>query len=199
MKVSVIIPTRNRFRLLVTRSFPSVISQTFQDFEMIVINDASEDHYAVPLTRSPRVRYIKNKQRMGLAYNRNLGAELAHGEGLVFLDDDNELRPDFLLKTVEFLARHPQCMAVGVGKVIVYPEGEVYQGPPAVKGFFPMNDCFLIRREAFLQVRCDEEMLANEDADFGLRFQKEFQVGWVNEPHAIVKGSAANNRTSYTN
>lgn len=195
MKATIIIPTRNRLRLLLERSLPSALDQTFRDFEVIIIDDCSEESPLIP--PDPRVVLVKNSQRRGLAYARNLGAKMARGKYVVSLDDDNEFHADFLGKTVEFLDAHPEFAAVGVGKVVCYPEGRVYQQPP-VGAFFAINDGFVMRREAFLTVQCDEELMANDDADLGLRFLKRFKVGSLDEPLMTVYASAVVNKTSNT-
>lgn len=194
MKVSVVIPTYNRFRLLMERSLPSVCNQSFRDCEIIVIDDCSQISYYL---ESP-VRFHRNSSRMGLAYNRNYGMKMATGEYIVSLDDDNEFHADFLEKTVQFLDIHPEYAAVGVGKNVIYPEGTVYQPPPRSDFYCSINDGFLIRREAFLDIQCDEELMANEDADFGLRFLKKYKLGQINKPLMTVYGSAIINKSSYS-
>lgn len=194
-KASIIIPTRNRPDLLLQRSLPSALDQTFDDYEILIIDDASEKKYIVP--KYQHVYYHKNKKRMGLAYNRNLGADLATGEYIVSLDDDNELHPDFLSRTVAYLEKHLDVAAVGVGKQIIYPEGAVYQAPPT-RAPCSINDGWLMRKRAFKTIRCDEGLYANEDMDLGLRFTKQFKVGAINELLMVAYGSAIINRSSYS-
>ena len=190
MIASIIINTRNRPKLLLKRSLPSVLNQTFKDYEIIVVDDASEKDYG-----SLPVRYIKNKERIGLYVSRNVGVDHAKGEYIVFLDDDNEIHPDYLEKTIKALS--PGISAVGVGKIIKYPEGEVYQKP--LKGkYFSINDGFLIKKEAFQEIRGDGRLQANEDADFGLRFLQKFKVGWLDAPLMKVYASPIFNKTSYS-
>lgn len=177
MKVTVIIPTCGDRPEFLKRAIFSVEQQTFKDLECLVIEDI---------------------ERRGLAYVRNFGAESAQGDYVVTLDDDNEFSPVYLEKTVAFLDEHPEFAAVGVGRVVKYPEGRVYQPPPSGE-YFPINDGYLIRRDCFLAVRCDEELLANEDADFGLRFLKRFKVGRIEEFLMRVQGSPIINTTSHTN
>ena len=188
-KVTVIIPTRNREKLLMDRAVSSVEKQTFQGFEQIVIDDDSD----LP----PAIECVINIGRKGLSFNRNLGAILAKTEYIVHLDDDNMLEPNHLEETVKFLDDHPEYDAVGVGKTVVYPEGKMYQPPPE-GDYFAMNDGFLIRRKAFLDIQCDEDLNANEDADFGLHFLKKYKVGRIDKPLMTVWGSAIINRSSFS-
>jgi glycosyltransferase involved in cell wall biosynthesis len=89
--VSVIIPTRNRSEL-VRRSILSVIAQTYCDFELIIVDDASEDntYSAVHEIADPRIKYLKNSRRRGAAVSRNLGIKSARGQYIAFLDSDDE-------------------------------------------------------------------------------------------------------------
>ena len=85
-----------------------------------------------------------------------------------------------------------------MGKNVIYPEGKVYQSPPKSDFYCSINDGFLIKRKAFLDIKCDEELMANEDADFGLRFLKKYKLGQIDEPLMTVYGSNIINTTSYS-
>lgn len=191
VKVSIIISTRNRLQLLLRRSLPSVFDQTFQDFDIIIIDDASEEKYCDAWDE--RIKYFKNKQRKGLAWNKNFGISKAKGEYIVFLDDDNEFHPDFLEETVNNIAAIDQ--AICVRKTIIYPEGKVSHFPK-----FPcsINDGFLIRKEVFEKIKFDSELQANEDADFGLEFFKYFSMTKLDKTLMTVYGSPIFNTTSYS-
>lgn len=191
MKVSVIISTRNRPTMFFHRAWRSVHLQSFTDYEIIVIDDASDVEYAIPTG----VRYYKNEKRMGLAYNRNLGVKLARGEYIVSLDDDNKFHEDFLEKTAAYLDAHPEVSAVGVGKNVIYPEGKTYQ---LSKLPCSINDGFLIRKSVFDKIKFDEDLHANDDAAFGLEFFKHFNMGLIDEPLMTVYGSPIFNTTSYS-
>ena len=208
MKVSIIISTRNRPELLIRRSLLSACIQDIQHpYQVIIIDDASEDNiekivsdfYKLRIkdyTNIPRTRYYRNTKRMGLAYNKNLGIQMAKGEYIVFLDDDNDIHMDFLRKTTEYLDIHPEVSSVGVCKNIIYPEEKVCEIP---KLPCSINDGFLIRKEVFEKIKFDEELHANEDADFGIRFFKEgFEMAIIHEPLMTVYGSPIINTTSYS-
>lgn len=93
---SVVIPTLNRAALLPV-AMRSVLAQTLDDFELIVVDDGSTDTTStvVAAFTDPRVRYHA-QARSGVSAARNAGAAAARGEFLVFLDDDDELLPDAL-------------------------------------------------------------------------------------------------------
>src|ERR1700730_18180990 len=91
---SVVIPTHNRARLL-ERALHSVSSQTFTDFEAIVVDDGSTDATQQTLAsrRSFPFRFVTHERAKGVAAARNRGVAEAAGEFVVFLDDDDELHP----------------------------------------------------------------------------------------------------------
>lgn len=92
--VSVIIPTYNRVHL-VGRAIKSVLNQTYQDFEIIVVDDASTDNTegVVKALGDSRIRYIQHEQNRGGSAARNTGIKAAHGEYIAFLDSDDRFEP----------------------------------------------------------------------------------------------------------
>lgn len=84
-KISVIIPTHDREHLL-RRAVASVMSQTEQNFEILIINDSAD--IAKDIYANEKVRYIKNP-RGGIRTQRNLGLNQARGEYIAYLDDDD--------------------------------------------------------------------------------------------------------------
>jgi glycosyltransferase involved in cell wall biosynthesis len=100
----VIIPTYGRPAFL-AEAIESVLAQTFKDFEVMVVDDASPDPVAVP--KDPRVLLIRATENGGPARARNLGVEHSTGEVLTFLDDDDTWLPDRLAYAEEALRRAP--------------------------------------------------------------------------------------------
>ena len=90
--VSVIIPTFNRAHLI-GRAIKSVLNQTYQDFEIIVIDDGSTDNTG-EIIRSftdKRIKYIKKyKKNKGISVARNIGIKVARGKYIALLDSDDE-------------------------------------------------------------------------------------------------------------
>jgi glycosyltransferase involved in cell wall biosynthesis len=112
-RVSVVIPTY-RHQDTIISTLESVFSQTFQDFEVIVVNDGSPDqtaHLLAPLTASGRIRYLEQSNQ-GQAAARNRGLAEATGEFIAFLDDDDLWPPDKLEWQVAYLERDPSIAAV---------------------------------------------------------------------------------------
>jgi glycosyltransferase involved in cell wall biosynthesis len=99
--VSVILTTFNR-SALVRRAIDSVLGQTLEDFELIVVDDCSTDSTGevVSAIDDPRISLIRNERNLGLAEARNAGIRIARGAFVCFLDDDDELLPDKLSEQV---------------------------------------------------------------------------------------------------
>jgi glycosyltransferase involved in cell wall biosynthesis len=93
--VSIIIPTYNRERCI-ARSINSVLSQTYQNWELIIVDDRSTDNTKMLIEqyekRDSRIRYIPNTHKKGPAGARNQGLEITKGEFIAFLDSDDEWR-----------------------------------------------------------------------------------------------------------
>lgn len=101
MKFTIITPTYNRPNNL-ARAVDSVLSQTYQDFKIIIVNDSPECDYTTfenVYLNNEKVLYFKNEKNMGVNYSRNLALEKAKDMGsnyVILLDDDDWLYPDAL-------------------------------------------------------------------------------------------------------
>lgn len=92
--VSVVIPTYNRAQLL-SRAINSVLTQTFSDYEIIVVDDGSTDHTReiIEQFRGAPIRFLHLERNCGGSRARNLGIQAARGEWVAFLDSDDEWLP----------------------------------------------------------------------------------------------------------
>lgn len=108
-KVSVIIPTYNRADLL-PRSIGSVLSQHFQDFELIVVNDGSTDETKDVLARynDERLKVVEFEQNRGIGAARSAGVFEARGEWVSFLDSDDLWRSEKLSYDLSILNHYPE-------------------------------------------------------------------------------------------
>jgi hypothetical protein len=124
-EVSIVIPTRNRWALLAER-MASVERQTFRDLEVIVVDDASDEpppasFPALGSALGNGVRVIRLDARSERSAARNRGLASARGDFVLFLDDDDLLRPDALATMVRALRTHERCVAV-MGAYVVFDE-----------------------------------------------------------------------------
>lgn len=113
-KVTVLIPVYNGEQFL-KQTIECVLSQTYQDFELLCIDDASTDNSAdiIQSFQSPKINYIKNDKNLGIASTRNRGLELIETEYIAFLDQDDLTPFNRLEKEIMFLDHYLDIDAVG--------------------------------------------------------------------------------------
>lgn len=113
MTVSVVIPVFNRAHI-VRDAIASVLSQTHQDFELLVVDDGSTDDTfrVVKGFSDSRIRCFRHGQNRGISAARNYGLREARGSLVSFLDSDDVWKPTKLQTDCEFLCRHPEAGGV---------------------------------------------------------------------------------------
>ncbi len=126
-KVSVIVPNYNHARYLKAR-IDSILNQTFQDFELILLDDCSTDNSAELLQSyagNPHVSHIvlndRNTGSPFLQWQKGIG--LAQGEYVWIAESDDTAQPDFLATTVAVLDRHPQAALCYTGSRLIDEDG----------------------------------------------------------------------------
>jgi len=112
-RVSIGLPVYNGEKYL-EEAIDSILAQTYKDFELILSDNASEDHtqeiclkYA---EKDQRIRYHRNEKNLGAAPNHNLAFKLAKGEFFKWFGYDDKISPEFLSKCVEVLDKHPDVV-----------------------------------------------------------------------------------------
>ncbi|MCP5095896.1 MAG: glycosyltransferase [Chloroflexi bacterium] len=144
-RISVITPTYNRAQLT-AQAVQSVLDQTFEDFEMIVIDDGSKDdtEAVIGAISDPRLKYIK-RANGGAAAASNTGLELAQGEWIAFLDSDDLFLPNKFALQMAAIEQEPAAGVIygryygmtstGIDKKLVggcyapYPLADLLMGP----------------------------------------------------------------------
>jgi glycosyltransferase involved in cell wall biosynthesis len=111
--VSIILPTYNRASLL-PRSIGSVLSQTYQNFELIVVDDFSTDNTEIVVKsfKDQRIRYIQHEKNKGAVAARNTGIVAAKGQYIAFQDSDDEWLPSKLEKQMKIFFSAPKDVGV---------------------------------------------------------------------------------------
>jgi glycosyltransferase involved in cell wall biosynthesis len=129
---SIVIPLYNK-ETTVERAVRSALSQTVQDFEIIVVNDGSTDNgpKLVEAIGDPRIRLI-NQKNQGVSAARNLGIAEAKNELIAFLDADDEWLPEFLATVRRMVIRYPDCGLYATRYFLRSPSG--HQKPAIVRG-----------------------------------------------------------------
>lgn len=108
-KLSVILPTYNR-AVMVHHAIQSIMDQTFDDWELIIVDDGSTDRTSAvikPYLKDSRVKYIVNKKNKGISYTRNRGNKLAKADWIVVQDSDDMSFPDRLQVFWDYIQEYP--------------------------------------------------------------------------------------------
>ena len=120
--VSVVMPVYNT-ELYLAEAIESILAQTFTDFELIIVDDASQDGSTEIMReyqrRDERVRTLRQARNMGVSHARNRGIDAARGQVIAFMDSDDVSLPTRLEKQFRYLQENPEVGAVGVRSKMV--------------------------------------------------------------------------------
>ncbi len=186
--VSAVVITHNRLSML-QKAINSVLAQTYENIEIIVVDDASTDgtYEYFRNQAEEKLAYIRiePENSKGGNYARNRGIEAAKGEYIALLDDDDEWLPEKIEKQVARLVSAPDCDFAGCGIFYQYETGkrqymnleELPEGDLREYIFYNMpylSSTMLIRKKALLEIGMfDEELPCWQDYEMELRlFQK---------------------------
>lgn len=197
--VSVVIPTYNRAALL-GRAIRSVIEQTYEDFELIVIDDASTDgtDEVIALFNDPRIRHVRHEENRGGGAARNTGINLAQGEYVAFLDSDDEWMKAKLDKQLSVFQKADEsvgvvycgCHYVKAGKKrkgqVQCADGWIYERE-LFRDSVLNTSTWLVKRECFAKAGpFDESLPARQDYDLTIRLSKCYKYLYLDAPLVIV-------------
>ncbi len=191
--VSVIIPTHNR-ATIVPQAINSVLQQSFTDYELIVVDDASTDDTADRLQAGygEKIKYIKKLSNAGPSAARNTGIQVARGIYIAFLDDDDEWLPEKLQLQLPIMKQNPDVGVVYCGCFLVDEGGAIAgQIKPEKRGYifndllhknYLITSAALIRKEILEKVGgFDESLAACEDWDLWIRISQQCLIEYVDE------------------
>ncbi|MBW4488222.1 MAG: glycosyltransferase [Trichocoleus desertorum ATA4-8-CV12] len=198
--ISVIIPVYNGEKTI-KETVESVLAQDFVDFELIIINDGSQDSTLdiVASISDPRIK-VFSYSNAGLSASRNRGFGHSCGKYIAFLDADDLWAPDKLSKHLKILQEHPQAAVayswtnlidkfgdfVRIGSRIAIT-GNVYPNL-LLANFLESGSNALICRYALEAVGgFDESLSAAEDWDMWLRLSKHYDFVAVPYPHVLYR------------
>jgi len=188
--ISIVLCTYNRAALL-SNAIRSVIAQTEQDWELIVIDDGSNDNtYNVVkqfLQPDPRIIYFYQHNR-GLAAARNRALALATGEFICFVDSDDELAALHLEKRLRYMRQHPSVDFIHGGMKLIGPKEKRYVADLTKPGKkIHLSKChiggsFFFRRTVLKKVAGFRSIPFGEDFDFYSRVERYFSIRKVTFP-----------------
>ena len=185
--VSVIIPTWNRAKIVTERTIRSVLAQTYQNIECILVDDGSTDDTEARVTAmaqaDPRLKYFKKKNG-GQGAARNYGVRQAQGEYIAFTDDDDEFLPGYMEVAMEhYRALPPEVSYISSGAIIRDLDGRESYYLPEIEPFwkFSIGNGWVFRRHVFFdhQLFFHEDRVGFDDLDLLIRFHLAGQKGFV--------------------
>lgn len=191
-RVSIVLPTYNGERYI-RASIESILNQTYKDWELIIVNDASIDSTIDIVNeyvqRDSRIRVITNSTNKKLPESLNIGFESTSGEYLTWTSDDNMYKP----KAIEFMVNHldnhsdvdmVSCIFDFIDedgkfvKEVDYPENRI-----TVDLIYGCNvgACFMYRKKLADKVgKYDKDMFCAEDYDYWCRIAVSGRIDYVN-------------------
>jgi glycosyltransferase involved in cell wall biosynthesis len=197
VSVSIILPTYNRAGLL-PRSIESLLGQTYGDFELIVVDDGSQDDTAIVVAKfaDKRIRYVRHIRNRGVAAARNTGLTEVHGAYIAFQDSDDQWMPEKLERQMRAFEKHPEAAVVYSDMHRVCSDGRVlyFRSPTILRGrlvnpqtrfwqsYMLAMQPALVRRACFDGRPFDEGLGAFDDLDFYLRVAQRYEFLHMKEP-----------------
>ena len=195
--VSVIIPTYNRAYCLGT-SIESILSQTYDRFELLIVDDGSTDNTEelVASYSDPRIRYIRQSENGGQSKARNRGLSEAKYDLLAFHDSDDRWHEDKLEKMIPLFnkseigfAYHKLRYDLGEGRSAILPDERIPLDKKSGRIFDQLlfdnmidMPALMLTREAYETVGdLDESLSCLEDYEYALRLSQHFDAGFCDE------------------
>jgi len=199
--VSVIIPTYNRYNFI-GDAIRSVLSQTYKNIEIIVVDDGSKDntYKIIKELSNCGMRYIY-QSHLGVSEARNRGAYAALGEYLAFLDSDDLWLESKIEKQIRIILKEQDVGLVFTNCYNWNMDNNTYTlrykkiyNSKEIMGKILFRKCYLIpstillKRELFFKVGgFDTNLRRSEDRDFSLRISKETKIVGLKEPLSIIR------------
>lgn len=216
-KYSIIIPTKNRAYSL-WKAVSSVVSQSFKDWELLVVDGGSTDgtEKLVNEFNDLRIRFISNTNDTGVASARNRGIRLAHGEYIGYLDSDDYLLPNWLLEMDKYTKLHPDKILYMPNKNFTIKLVDKHNKTLRIllQNTLFSKPRFSAKSITNLDVQCDtngmihkkqaidqvglwnESLPLYEDFEFLLRFVEKFPKGIAYVPRVLVSYTRAYGKDS---
>lgn len=197
--VSVIIPTYNRAHL-VGRAIQSVLNQTYNDFELIIVDDGSTDNIDDIIKdfqkKEKRIKYIRHEKNRGGSAARNTGIKASRGEYIAFLDSDDEWLKEKLKRQIKvFKNASSEVGVVYTGFLVIDERSNEIKRifTPKKRGYIYKDLLFevcvgtcstlVIKKECFNQVGMfDEKLPAHQDWDLEIRISKYYKYNFIKTP-----------------
>lgn len=190
--ISIVIPTYNRPDHL-ERALESALRQTYENIEIIVVDDGSELSLEVFEEKYPSVRFLKNSTNRGACYSRNRGLEIAKGDYINFLDDDDELFPEKIELQIDKFQKSEEtnlgmvtchlvdCRSGKEKAVRNEVQGNIYK--KMLSGFAVAGtEAMLFKKSVFDDIEgFDERLESSQEYDLFIRVSEKFRIDYVDK------------------
>ena len=215
--VSVVIPSYKRTPAVVERALESVLKQTYDNLEVIVVDDSPADYELrdqvrdAVLKHGDKVKYIRHDKNMGACVARNTGIDNSTGEYIAFLDDDDvwkEEKIELQVKKIqETNAGMVYCDNISIDEATgdasrcnqEFFSGNIYEELMR-RNFIGGTSFGLVKKECFENCgKFDPLQPAAQDYDMWVRIAEKYEIEYVNEPllfYYINEGECITKNTS---
>ena len=195
---SVIIPTYNR-AVMLYKSISAVVNQTFEDWELIVIDDASNDntYKVVSDFENYKIKYVKNELNIERSASRNKGIELAKGKYICFLDSDDIWEPNHLEVIYNYLTSNnfPEILLF-TGYTwhfsddniqnVVLPNTYNFNPVEYIIEYQPCLSSVCISKSILTKYKFNENLFINEDVELFARIVTQYPLIKLNDYTVVV-------------
>lgn len=191
--ITIITPTYNRGHLI-ERAIKSVLAQTYTNWELLIVDDASTDNTPEVMAQytDERIHYIRYKNNGGNAVARNVGVKAAKGEYIAFVDSDDEYHPVYLERAMSTLNSNPNASFLWAGTKTIgvdnsekdsiwVPKAENYPNQFLYELHVGIGRGFLINKKCFHDLNFDENLRTAVDTDFLIRLKQKFNYTVLKE------------------
>ncbi len=197
-KVTVAMPVFNDAKYLKS-AIASILAQSFQDFELLVIDDGSTDESPAILDSytDKRMKVIRLPQNKGRPYARNIALDNATGEYLAWMDGDDISHPQRLERQVNFLDAHPQVDICGCALQCFHERKDILHYPytsEQIRAAIIWDSmlpnpvaCMRLERVRKAHMRYDEELLRAEDYGFWIDALLGARLQAINMPDVLYQ------------
>ena len=190
-EISIVLCTYDREKYL-DKCINSVINQTFTDWELLVVDDGSQDNTFEVVNpyvqKFKNIRYLKHQNKKQ-CYAKNAGIQASFGKIITFIDSDDTYKPNHLEPRLEYLKSNPEIELLEGG---VSMEEEIF-----VADYFQpcktinLRECvmgatFFGKRKVFFELQGFRHMSYGEDTDFWERANKVFKTEKITQPETYV-------------
>ncbi len=191
-----VLPTYNRESTLL-RAVKSVLDQTYDDLELIIVDDCSTDgtEKLIKSVKDKRLKYVKLHKNSGANTARNYGIKKAKGDYIAFQDSDDEWLPEKLARQYQEVSKSSTdvcfCRFIKIGKNseeaipeegFILPDTKKEVWRKTFSGNFVSTQTLLVKKDVLEHIKFDEKLPRFQDWDFLIRVAKDYKISFVDDP-----------------